>query len=135
MERFHPTRWSPRHCSPRERCPQDPAISCQALLGKCINVQQVRWDAPSSGQTAGQQLPASDRKNKLPSRLVVKEAEVTEEGAVDQAPLRCGGQIQPLIQCQPHQPTVEEFGFIPALSLGQTCINILSLFSTFPCLH
>lgn len=38
-----------------------------------------------------------------------------------------GMKILPLIQCQPHQPRVEEFNFVPALSPGQTYLNVLSL--------
>lgn len=38
MEHFHPATLSPRHCFTGERCPQHPAISCQELWAKCVDV-------------------------------------------------------------------------------------------------
>lgn len=71
------------------------------------------------GQGRGQASSLVTKKPKWSSRLAVKEAKVTEEEP-SALSLWCEDQILPLIQCQPHQPRVEKFNFVPALAPGQT---------------
>lgn len=82
------------------------------------------------GKGRGQASILVTKKPKWPSRLPVKEEEVTEEEP-SALSLWCEDQVLPLIQCQHHERRVEEFNFVPALSPGQIYVHVLSLLS-FP---